>query len=561
MVKIKKIHTRQRTKKEMLVRECNLRDEANSIVKITKRDALNITMDMLIVEWNLGKNDPPQSRDNLRNKFHVADNDIEALEGPIEALWFKDWKAQVVATNLIKAKTVAELRDQIWEGIPEFAKDETTFKAKTTKKHKIAAILLPIIIIFGLSTSVLAAEKLTAKSFAGTDEKLDEQEAALYLVYLDKTPLSELMDPGEITLNPKKVLNIKQDRLVDLERLTNRKAPWPWKQLDDLFQDRPEISKVGESLQVLKKIDGLTKEKIISKDGSTIGPFILRKNSAELTQSLSNAKGATLAYSKNNLKSGSGVLNSDGILDYPIKWNLWEGETGSGKSLRMVLDFASEWKLAQVQNDPKKEVEELTFSVPLTFHLSPGLLTTGDSDHNKKNAYGALFILQSKPYFVTDFSFRDEIYGVEANAEYVGHLLGLPQLYMGGFMRIVDGFYYKLRLIPKLDYSTTVRSGIHTTREEDDDWFRLGGTGSLDLRLYLQTINALDAGVSYQLFQAVSGSGGYSYLFEAHATFWLSENIGLKIEYSKGDTPVADNPIDLIFLGLEFKLGEINTKN
>jgi hypothetical protein len=69
----------------------------------------------------------------------------------------------------------------------------------------------------------------------------------------------------------------------------------------------------------------------------------------------------------------------------------------------------------------------------------------------------------------------------------------------------------------------------------------------------METFNALDAGVSYQFLEKVSGSGGYSHLFKAHTTLWLIENAGITLAYSKGNTPVAVKPIDLITLGLELK--------
>ena len=101
--------------------------------------------------------------------------------------------------------------------------------------------------------------------------------------------------------------------------------------------------------------------------------------------------------------------------------------------------------------------------------------------------------------------------------------------------------------------STTERVGVHTTRKEGDDWMRAGATVSLDFRLGGEVFNPLDIGVSYQFLGALSGSGNYSELFKPHATWWLSESAGLTLEYSKGDTPVADKSIDLLTLGLEFK--------
>jgi hypothetical protein len=224
----------------------------------------------------------------------------------------------------------------------------------------------------------------------------------------------------------------------------------------------------------------------------------------------------------------------------------------------MGLDLASEWNIAQVQTNHAKDVEELTFSTPVTLYLSPGSWLNDDTVTRTSAADGpassALFLLQAKPYYLTDFSFQDEIYGVQASLEYVGNVFGSRVLYLGGYQNLgIGGLQYQLRLIPNLDYSVTGRGGDHTTRVKGDDWVRPGGTGSLDLRLGLQTFNALDAGVSYQFLETVSGSGGYSDLFTTHVTLWVIQNVGMTFQYSKGETPVATQPIDLITLGLEFK--------
>jgi hypothetical protein len=39
-------------------------------------------------------------------------------------------------------------------------------------------------------------------------------------------------------------------------------------------------------------------------------------------------------------------------------------------------------------------------------------------------------------------------------------------------------------------------------------------------------INPLDFGVSYQFLSTLSGTGDFSDLFKAHATWWLTENAG-----------------------------------
>jgi hypothetical protein len=198
-------------------------------------------------------------------------------------------------------------------------------------------------------------------------------------------------------------------------------------------------------------------------------------------------------------------------------------------------------------------VEELGFAVPVTAYWSPGSSKTDPNDRVDR-ALSRLVVLQAKPYFNTDFSFRHEIYGLEASTEFVGSLFGSRVVVLGGFQNIGNsGIQYQLRVLPKLDYSVTEQTGIHTSRKDDDDWVRVGGLASFDIRLGAASYTPLDFGVSYQLLQSLSGTGGYSSLFKAHATWWLSENIGLMLEYAEGETPVADKDVDLTTLGVQLK--------
>jgi len=428
-------------------------------------------------------------------------------------------------------------------------------------KAKLTSIIL-IVVLVSPRWLQGATEPLSARSFAGADGKLDRQKAALYLAHRDKEPLAKFVGPGQTILDTSKVVEAMADKLDDLRSTTGHEEPWTWEELDHAFppQKSPEQTEAGTP--AWKHIEGITKKKQFAKDSTieSIGPFLVRKSADDITKSLSDSKGATLAYSRNGLKTGSGAINSEGILDYPTLWDLFQG--GKGKSLEMGLDFATQWKVAQVQDDRTKDVEQLTFLAPFTLYCSPGASQPGPSDgasalrtaNAENHPSSRLLVFQAKPYFLTDFGFRDRIYGIEANAEFVGNVLNLKSLYLGGFQNLGPrGLQYQARLIPKIDYSITERGGIHTSRKEGDDWFRVGGLGSLDLRLGLKSFNALDAGISYQLLQTVSGSGGYSYLFKTHCTLWLLENVGATIEYSKGDTPIADKPINLVSFGIEFK--------
>ena len=91
-------------------------------VKISKDTVLTRTKRMLRKEWTIPSHKKVLSDTPLRGGgkgLSATDNQIIALETPIEAGAFYDVKAEVIGTRLVLAKTVADLRDKIWDGIPE----------------------------------------------------------------------------------------------------------------------------------------------------------------------------------------------------------------------------------------------------------------------------------------------------------------------------------------------------------------------------------------------------------------------------------------------------------
>ncbi len=405
-----------------------------------------------------------------------------------------------------------------------------------------------------LGATTEASENVSAKSFAGADERLEEHEAALYLAYRDDKPLSKLLAPGQLSLDIGMLVSAMQDDLDDLQSETGHDAPWTWQELDSLA-----IAKKRDDQKTSgwKKITGVTVAKPLDENGDkgSLGPIRLRKSAPELTKALRNAKGASVGFSNNHLIDGGGAWNTQGALGYPVKLFFQHGQ---GKSTEFEITPVLVWNLAEHEGKGEYEVNELAFSLPVIVYISPGgKKMTGTYEENISAAgdrgFSRLWIVKAKPYFQTDFNFRHEIYGMEASAEYVGYLFG-SKLYLGGFQNVSSsGLQYQLRVIPRVDYSETAKRGIHTTRQEGDDWFRLGGQAALDFRMGEEYLKSLDIGASYQFFEALSGQGGYSDLFSTYATWWLSENAGMTLEYKRGDTPVAAQKIDLVILGLEFK--------
>lgn len=102
---------------------------------LDKTQALQRTKLLLKREWKLKKQ--PVSTTNLHTvpPGGLGKNaaQIRALESPIENNDFADVKAKVSGHDLVSAKTVGELRDKIWGGIPDTHKQSKVQKAPQVK--------------------------------------------------------------------------------------------------------------------------------------------------------------------------------------------------------------------------------------------------------------------------------------------------------------------------------------------------------------------------------------------------------------------------------------------
>jgi len=405
-----------------------------------------------------------------------------------------------------------------------------------------------------------AGENVGATLFKRSDGKLGLEEAAAFIAYRKGKALSDLVPANGVRLVITRDLHgvlttnvvISATNLVasladelaelqeDIAKATGRKRPPPWTpaEVDAVYAD------VKDDTPKWKQIKGLTVQKTVGAGPKAwnLGPFRLRKNEDEiLKDKVTDAKGATIGFADNHFVEGHGAWNSEGVLYYPVSKKLWDAKPIGSAALE--LGPAANWNLAEVEGSAGNDVQELGFSLPTTLKWVPG--GTGSA---------ARLLWQGKPYFNTDFSFEHEIYGIETSVEFVGNL-GTPYVHLGGYQNLAGKAWiqYQLRVIPKLDYSETAQGGEHTSRQEEDDWLRVGATLSLDFRLAGKGFKTLGFGTSYELLDTLSGSGGYSDLFKAHATWWLIDNAGLTFEYSDGETPVAAERISRITLGLELK--------
>lgn len=322
----------------------------------------------------------------------------------------------------------------------------------------------------------------------------------------------------------------------------------------------------------------MTKDKataVPNTDVSTsAGPFRLRRSTASIRDgfediitsgpdpAIGSAKGAKISFSDNRLEDTSGAWNSEGALYLPI---IHTANTRSTSTHIGVLPSVS-WNLQEIQKVGTENINELKFALPLYFDYGGG--TTA-----------SYFNAVLEPYYQTDTHFDGAIWGSTLAVSYIGEIPFLNDPFgpsasefgqeWGGtrtkfklnrWSGIGNSSGYKVRLSGLLDYSETHQTSPYSKRQEGDDWFRVGLDTGIDIGLFRKDEDGavfekapLVLGVSYKFLDTLSGDGGYSDLFSANLTWWMSDYTGLTLEYQKGETPVADELIDLITLGLEFR--------
>jgi len=411
----------------------------------------------------------------------------------------------------------------------------------------------------------MAQEPVSARKFANKAGLLDKNATYSYYLFKKEIPASEILIPGQFKVSDEKVEEAVGDYYTTLVSDLGHGPPFTWQELDQRIPPAPSKQEAEDAKPGWQKIDYVTKQMVSDEGKTKLGALQVRRNTSEAAKALKDATGAKIGFSDNRLQTGDGAWNSEGALIYPMvfEWDRGSSEP-DGSSLWTQLAPAVYWHLAETQDSTgkTKDVQELKLSVPVAFSYVPparrrqGPYVPGPAPASNS---AMTIVTQLEPYYDTDFSLTHQIWGTTVSLEYVGKV---GPLHLGGFVGLFDTnpesteagdlFMYSLRLRPLFDYSQTERGGPYTKRVAGDDWSRVGAEASLDFR-FGGGKSPLDIGVSYRFLQAVSGTGGFSDLLKPHVTWWVSPNTALTLEYQRGETPVADQDIDLISLGLEFK--------
>ena len=290
------------------------------------------------------------------------------------------------------------------------------------------------------------------------------------------------------------------------------------------------------------KIPGLFLESRRHTIGS-MGPFTLRKRADDWDSDLKKAQGAKLAYA-DDLKSHKTTWLTEGALIYPFlfsdDYTSYDREKPIRSERWLVLPSA-EWKVNKTAQTNKNDIEELQVQAPVVWsanHVRLGWL--------RNSEFGLT------PYSLTDFSFKGLVVGLSASySPYVfdeGSGFGLNTGYKG--LASIP-LMYRLGLVPSLDYNHLSSTSRFISRNDHDDYFRLGG--KLEAGLITKGYPAFETLVTYLPMIGITGAPDYSYLLSVSGKLWLIKYAGFSVDYQIGKTPVAQKDIDLLTAGLEIK--------
>lgn len=385
-----------------------------------------------------------------------------------------------------------------------------------------------------LPACAAAGEIVSARTYADSTGHLDEERAARFIIAHEGIPLAKILKPDESVLTSEALLKAAEYGLLELRlHAKHPNPPWTWREVNEAFDAEDDGTKASDENGNGWDTAYHWENKKTKTKGSA-GPFSLRKNKDEAGKgNLAEARGATLGFANNRLKAGRGAWNSEGILLYPIEWSFSE-------SKKFYITPAIEWKSAETEETgtDATDSKELTLATALRYYHHP--------DANSS----ALWVWEARPFFNTDFSWGHRIWGAELSTEYVGYA---GSFYLGGFQDFAGTKnQYSLRIVPKIQASEVAEEGKHTKRKLDDDWLRVGALVSLDFRFVLNK-KLLEVGTSYEFLQQTDRARDWSDRWNTHATWWLNPNVGLTLENVTGETPIADEAVDQLTLGLEVK--------
>ena len=268
----------------------------------------------------------------------------------------------------------------------------------------------------------------------------------------------------------------------------------------------------------------------ISEDEDTeYGPIKIRQKFEDWSRDIYDVKGASISYSDDRI-GNTGTWMTKGSVIYPII------------SERVFSDLAV---LPSIQwNRETDVIDELTFQLPVNYSVSHKV--------PEDIQWSSEFYLSA--FYLTDFDFDGEMIGAELTYEPIIQIG--KQFQTGNWHSLFGGtdITYLLRVIPGLTYSRILSEGLYIDREEKDDMFAVTGKLELGFMPFGKHTSWDIRGTYNFMYDFMGDSNGYSDQWSLSSTWWMHRNIGLELEYQKGDTALTNIEIDLVTLSLRLRL-------
>jgi hypothetical protein len=314
-------------------------------------------------------------------------------------------------------------------------------------------------------------------------------------------------------------------------------APVPLDKLQNLvLSDNPPDEEDGFP------IPGGIMTSVTNRYGSA-GPVRLRKTADDWRANADDSQGATLAYSHNS-KDNKTAWASEGSLIYPILLsgdNTADDRESGVRSWWLWMLPSMSWKVNKIDQTDDSDIEELLYQIPIVWsanHTGLGWLRNSE--------------FKLAPYMHTDFSLDGLVLGTSISyVPYVFDSVSGLALNAGYKGLGKTPFRYRTGLTPTVDFNHLCSDSQYIKREDNDDYLRAGGKA--EAGIITKGYPSLEFVASYQAFAGLIGAPDQSDLMSLAGKLWFNENMGLSIEYQRGETPIAQKDIDLAIMGLELK--------
>lgn len=430
------------------------------------------------------------------------------------------------------------------------------------KEQKNILLLIFVCLPLFLTPTLIFSAEITPDQFTGSDGLLDEKELIEFFLVHDKKSFQdvwsqkpssqEIANEGGNIEQAKKRLLIEPD-LLEIESREGNKGPYTPQQIQrHLVNNQNADDKQPLQYQVTGLIN-----KPLEKGNIKYGPIRLRQKFEDWSKKLSAVKGVSVSYSNDQI-ADTGTWLTQGSLTYPIlqlnQRTRENRDQGGPNYTELALLPSIKWKYLDVSKGRDKDIEELTFQLPINYNVSHLIEPTLDSSGVPQGLASWTSAFYFSPFYLTDFDFDGELVGASLTYEPIVQIG--TRFQTGSWHSLFETLdtAYLFRIIPGMNYNRVLSESLSIDRKKNDDMLAITTSLELGFQPFGETVPWEIRGTYDLLYDFTGEADGYSDKWSGIMTWWFTKNAALNLEYQKGDTVITKKKIDLITFGLNIRL-------